>query len=715
MVFKRKFLILGTVALITGLGSLFTFSQVPVFEASASVIVDSEAPSVLGGKVHEVVNTAPKDAYTKRFYMSTQIEILTSIRVTEKVVRKLNLHKNKKFLPPGKKKEGTRILSDVKRASARLRDSISAGVQQNSDILKISIRHSDPALAAQIVNTLVSTFIEQNLEYKLSSTTGAVKWLTKQLDDLKLQLDQADLALYKFNKDFNLVALPQEDRQSVTSGSLRKINEALIDIRLKRMDLAARQKEFQAVLKDWDKDPFNMAWDDVMSNVTIQQLKESVIEELRKLSALKQRYGKLHPQYLRQKATLEEGQNYLRREVNNVLGVMQSKYKKIRDHERLLTGAMQRAKALAQETQQKEVEYQRLKRAKDNTASLYQFVLTRMKESGLSAQLKVNNIRSLDAATIPVKPVHPRVWLNMLVSLFFGIVLGLGMALLVDTMDSSIKSQDDLNEINGVVFLGSIPHMLQKDMGGSGKGDPDLRQELQMHRKIHSDVAEACRAIRTNILFAAADRNLKTLVVTSPGPQEGKTSSAVSLAIAMAQAGSRTLLIDTDMRRPRLHRIFSVSGQEGITAMLAGDDNKDLDDLIKDTEVPNLFLLPCGQIPPNPAELCQSERFTQLRDRLSERFDRLVYDTPPVLMVTDAVVMSTLVDGTVLVARTGETSRESLRETSRQILEVKSKLFGCVLNDVSPDAARYYSKSKYYRRYKYKYGYYRGESEDGKA
>lgn len=699
---KRKWLILSVLVIVLGAVSVWTFSRTKIYRATATVLVEQKAPQVLGNQVNEVVDLAQTGYWRNKEYMETQRKIVTSKTLAERVADKLKLASNPTFwgpggrVPPGQ----PRTLED---ATAVLSGLISATSVRDSNIIEISVDHPSPELAARLANTLAQAYMDQNVEYKLTSTSGAVKWLSDQLDDLKKQLEGSEMALYNFKKKHNIISVSLEDRQSILARQIEKITDALTEIRMKRMAVEAQRKQILLAKAGADKDPLNLAIGPVMENAVIQQLKQVLVEERRKYAALREKYDDKWPAVREQKAKVEAARRDLDREANNVLAVLESKHKEIKDNEAQIAAALESAKNEAIELNKREVDYQRLKRTQENNAKLYGLVLTRMKESDLSAQLRVNNIRPLDAAVAPAVPVSPRVRLNLMIGLMLGLLLGIGLAFLVDTLDNSVKSQEDVEQVPELVFLGLMPRIPGAVTGKNGHRPaphPDL--DLVVHRNPKSPVAESCRAIRTNILFAATDQSLKTIAVTSPGPKEGKTTTAVSLAIAMAQAGQRVVIVDTDMRRPRLHRIFGVPGSEGITSVLLGSGQ--LAEVIKSTEVPDLFVLPCGPVPPNPAELCQSDRFRSLLDELSQRFDRVILDSPPVMVVTDAVVLSTLVDGTLLVARTGQTTRGGLRETARQLRDVNGRILGCVLNDMDLEK-RGYGYYRYRRYGYYRYGY----------
>ena len=279
-----------------------------------------------------------------------------------------------------------------------------------------------------------------------------------------------------------------------------------------------------------------------------------------------------------------------------------------------------------------------------------------------------------------------------MLGLALGLSLGLALTFGLEYLDRTVKNQEDLDALLGLPFLGIIPtvdHIVQSE-----------RERPEMHVFTHpkSNVAECCRVVRTNVLFCSPDRPLKTMVVTSAGSAEGKTMNVLHLGIAMAQSGQRTLIVDSDMRRPRLHRTLRCSNERGLSGLIVGEG--DIDGAVKSTEVPNLFLLPCGPIPPNPAELLQTERFGALARQLAEKFDRVIFDSPPILAVTDAAILARVVDGTVLVVRAGRTSREAVTRGHQALSNVQSRLVGVVLNDVNlrnPHYAHYYSY--YHQKY----------------
>jgi capsular exopolysaccharide synthesis family protein len=349
-----------------------------------------------------------------------------------------------------------------------------------------------------------------------------------------------------------------------------------------------------------------------------------------------------------------------------------------------------------------EIEYNRLKRSKENNEKLYSLVLERTKEGDLTRVLRINNIRVLDRPLLPKAPVRPQVSKSIGVGIFVGLLLGIAAALGRGLLDRTIKTPEEVEHDLGIAFLGLLPE-IGKETERPGYGKRRRRPQIQaggsneliVHEQPTSAIAEAARAIRTNLLFMAPDHPYRALLVTSAGPSEGKTTVAVCIAIAMAQAGQRVVLVDCDLRRPRIHRVFRKGSEVGVTTALLDED---YDQAVLATDVPNLSIIPSGPIPPNPAELLQSERFKAFLKYLQGRFDRVIIDSSPIVPVTDAAILSTIVDGTVLVIRAFKTTKDMARHAHRVLLDLGAPRAGAVLNAVNFSRHEYRYTHYYYAR-----------------
>ena len=379
--------------------------------------------------------------------------------------------------------------------------------------------------------------------------------------------------------------------------------------------------------------------------------------------------------------------------------------------ERGLQSALGHANTLGLELNRWEMEYGHLVRTRDSKAALYDLVLKRSAEAGLTGMQRVEYVRQIDSALLPTTPVAPRVTMNILVGIIAGIILGLALAVLLERSDRRIRHAEDLEAL-GLPVLGIVPRFDGQATSGpkrrrGGGNTTPFNSDLITHHQPMSSVAENLRTIRTNLSFMGADNGLHAFCVTSAAPREGKSTIVINLAISLAQNGKKVLLIDTDLRRPRLHRAFKVPGRRGISNALVGEAK--LDELVIHTEVPNLDLIPCGPIPPNPSELLHTENFRKFLADAKSKYDHVVFDTPPLGAVTDAAVLTPQLDGVILVVKAQSTTRDAIRATARQLNDINGRIFGAIFNDVDLRSSRYGQGTYYYYR---REGYYASDDED---
>ena len=362
---------------------------------------------------------------------------------------------------------------------------------------------------------------------------------------------------------------------------------------------------------------------------------------------LRVKYLEDHPKLEACERKLALAHEGLRDEIKSSIRAVEREYKEIGSTEKNLFQLLGEAKNDAFSLNQYERDYMELKRANDNNQRLYELVLKRLKDTGVTGMLQVSNVRILDRARPSGRPLRPNPRSNLSLAIVFGLIGGIALAFMVEKMDTSIVSQEQIEEKLGIAFLGIVPRVApNKD------GTP---HDLIVHDQPKSAIAECLRAVRTNLLFMSPEKPLRTILVTSSSPQEGKTTTATSLAITMTGSGNRVLLVDGDMRRPRLHRIFGMENTAGLSSLILGEGS--LDSLIRPSGIANLDLLPCGPVPPNPAELLHTAAFKRILADVASRYDRVILDSPPVGVVADAVVMSTVVDGALVVLKAGSTSR----------------------------------------------------------
>lgn len=696
-------------ALVVSLGvAFYTLGQKKIYQATATVQFDPSPPRPLGRGVDSVVDMGAGSYWNNREYYETQYKILQSMRIALAVVRDMNLQNDGSFLlnlPPGKPAPAMSVSPEE--AAETLRERLTVDPVKESRLAVVRFIDADPVRAQQILATLVNTYVQQNLDDALASTGSAVDWLRTQLDSLKGELEQSEMDLHDYKITKNILSVDLDDQSNMLREEMKQLNDALTTVRARREEYVARKAELAKVKAD---DPSHLPSSELLQSSLLQSLRERYEEAVRERDGLiGSGKGKNHPDVAAANERVSAVKKALLDEVKNIQGALDGDVGVLSRQEAGLAALFERAQKQAMDLNLLEIEYNRLRRSKDNTEKLYGMVLERTKEADLTQAMKVNNLRVQDPPLVNRKPLRPRVPINIAIGCLAGLTLGIAAAMGRALLDRTLKTPDDVEHELGLPFLGLLPviapdgEAARRGRGRRGRPTPSVSasRELIVHEQPFSGVAEASRAIRTSLLFMAPDNPYRALLITSAGPTEGKTTVACCIAIAMAQAGQRVVLVDCDLRKPRIHRVFHRTTDLGVTTALLDDEGID-DESIR-TDIPNLSVIPSGPIPPNPAEIFHSERFKAFLARLTARFDRVIIDSPPIVAVTDAAILSTLVDGTVLVTRAFSTPRELARHGARSLLDVGGKAAGVVLNAVDLDKQEY----KYYHYYYYrKEGYY---------
>lgn len=685
----------------------YTLGQTKIYQASATIMFDPNPPRPLGKDVEGVIEFGNGTYWNNREYYETQYKIIQSKQVTLAVVKQLGLNRDGAFLrnlPTDG--GGPQMEVPVEAASAVLQSRIKVDPVKDSRLAYVRIEDASPARAQRILAVVTETYMDQNLEYATSSTTAAVAWLRQQVDKLRDELEDSERALHKYKLDKNILSLDLDAQSNMLREEMSQLNIQLTSVRARREAVAAQNGELQKVQVD---DPSTLPAQQLLSSVLIQRLRDNYDGAIRDRAALiGSGKGGSHPEVAAAEARVKTAKTALFAEIRNVQRSVERELATVKKEEAGLSKLFESSKRRALELNLLEVDYNRLKRSRDNNEKLYSMVLERTKESDLAGMARVNNIRVIERAEASGAAIRPRVPLNIGVGAFLGVALGIAAALGRALLDRTVKTPDDVEQDLGAVFLGLLPEKGSKSAYGSPYGRRRKQRaqaassDLEVHEHPASGFSEAARAVRTNLLFMAPDKPYRTLLVTSPAPSEGKTTVAVSVAIAMAQAGQRVALLDCDLRRPRVHRVFKTSYDVGVTTAMI--EPGPVERFAQATDVPNLSIIPAGPIPPNPAELFHSEKFAAFLRQVTAAYDRVVIDSPPVVTVTDATVLSTLVDGVVLVVRAYSTQREFARHAIRAVRDVGGKLVGVVLNAVNLDRHEYKYHYYYYRRDDYAYG-----------
>lgn len=723
IVLKRFWQILLVALVVVGAVTFYTLRLPKIYRATTIIQIDPRAPQILGREVEEVSELGTGSYWSNKEYYETQYKVIKSRNVAERVVKEEGLHRSPMFIEPletieNRDHEVQPVTVDE--ASRKLQAMIIVEPVKDSRLVNLSVEHPDPRTAQKIANAVADAYIQHNLEHVQSSTVDAARWLNKQLDKQSDDLNDSEKALHFFKEENNLLSVSLDDRQNYLSNEIDKITEGLGEMKQKRIELKAKRSQIKSIDTD---DPLSLPITPLLDSPLIQNLKAQYAELAQRKSELAEEHGPNWPAMKEIDAKLDEIRKTIDREVKNVLRSIDLQYKEAIKAEKGYLDAMAELNERALDMNLKEIEFNHLYRQNQQNERTFTLLLERSEEARLQQILKRNNIRILDRALEPMVPAKPRVRLNILIALIIGLMAGVGLAFFLEYMDVTIKTQDEVEQEVGLAFLGIVPSIGQqagrrgkygrygksrKMLGKGREKKEDINKDLFVSTHPTSAVSECVRSIRTNIMFMSPDEPIRRLMITSPGPQEGKTTLVLNLAIAMAQSGSRVLVVDTDLRRPRVHKAFGASNDKGITSILLGAAA--IEDVVLTTEVENLFVLPCGPIPPNPAELILTEKFKKLVGDLSDRYDRVIFDSPPVTAVTDAAILVHHVDGAILVFRPLATHKSAAKQTKRALEDVGGNILGAVFNNLDLENKDYgYYHYYYYRKYGYYYG---GESSE---
>ncbi len=694
-ILKRWPIVAACALLAAGVSLLYSKSLPKVYESGAMLEFDPDVVRPMADKTDPLRGWST--FWDNREYYETQYRVMTSERVMSAVVRDLGLQNDADFL--GSRPTAPMPIED---ASAILRARVRVEPLKNSRLVWIKVEDTSPKMARRLADAITRTYINQNLEKSVNATGEAVVWLAGQLDHFKNELEQNENALHKFKKDNELPSSSLDEVSKMIRLEMQSYDQSLTHTRTRKQELLARAGELAKVTPD---NPDQVPASELLGNGFLSGLRviyQTAVRERRELAA--EGKGDHHPQMRKVDEKISETKRDLFEEIRNIQGAVQRDLAVIERQEQGEAALYLGAQKKAVELNLKELEYHRLDRLRAQNEKLYGALLEQMKEADLARMMNVNNIRLVDAAQEPKGPIRPNVSTNLGIGVILGLVLGIGLALAREQLDSSIKSPEDVEQRLGITFLGLLPEVHEDEEKPNGKKRPIPRRpvtvnfppELVVHERPLSGVAEAARTLRTNLMFMNPDRPYRKLLVTSAAPSEGKTTVACSIAISLAQGGQRVCVVDCDLRRPRLHRIFDRVGDTGLTNLLVGDAA--LDEVAQPTKIDNLWCVPAGPTPPNPADVLHSERFRRFLDELAERFDRVVLDSPPLVAVTDSAIISTLVDGTVFVVRAFKTTRALSRQGLRALADVDAPIVGAVLNAVDLKRSDY----NYYHYYYYK-------------
>lgn len=712
LILRHLWLTLGVV-LVAMIASFFYLRNIPpLYRATALIDLDTESPNVLGSMSAGMdPQSGGRGARELRLNFESQYRVIGGRAVAEDVVNRLALREDALFLGLSEVKSPVELRAALSKADAAavVMRSITIEPVFESSLVRIHARCSSPKLATQIANMVAEVYIDQRVKRRLDVSESAAVWLRQQYEDLGKQLLASESAVYDFRKERNILAISLGDKQNLTGEALAALSSQLFQAESVEGGLRVAAEQYR--LAKTDEALLDAAVQGVVSSELIEDLKARLVDLTVERTKLEATLLDGHPQLASVKVQLAEVRSMLLREVRNSIRAVESQLAQAVERVSELRARLDATRSEALAMGQNELTYNNLVSAAGADRELYRMIERRLKEVEMARMLQQNRVAIVERATEDRVPVYPRIGFSMLVAFAAGLVLAFLIAYLVEVMDTSVRSVGELERLIGVTALGFLPIIVRgtgslRSARAPAKGE-DFNRDTFVFDFPKSTMAESCRSIRTNLIFMGSEQPLRSLLVTSAGPREGKTTASVSLAAVMAQSGSTVVIVDGDMRKPRLHKVFGVDGTLGLSSVLMGTAS--LDEVIQATRVPGLSVIPCGKVPENPAELLQSDRFRELVAELAERFGMVVFDSPPVVPVTDAAIIGAAVDGVVLVARSGATRREMIARAVDLLRGVNANLLGVVLNAIDVQGRR---RGGYYYYYYRHYGEYYGQHED---
>ncbi len=684
--FKHKWLILITTLLVFAASVLYTALTPKVYESRVTLQIDPGRSSSPG--LEDLINEKlGSDEGGGR--LLTEVRIIESATVASRVIDTLNLAQNPAFL------DRNQLIPADKQPTNRQRQmmvsiflqSLKVRAIPSTQVVEVYFRSRDAALSAQVANTLVEKYMERNLETRYQGTVQVSNWLSRQMQDLQTKADDSQRKLADFQKEHNVIGADEND--NIIVDRLKLLNQQLTEAEADRIVKEARYRlaatgnpEFIATVVP-----------------TLQTLRTQEADLRAQIAQLSAKYGSGYPRLRESQAQLKELQATIQKEVANVGTRLQDEYQSSAKAEQGLRNEFEQQKNEAYKLNQHAIEYAVLKHDVESGRDLHDNLQLKLRLAGVTAGLNSTYISVIDRAEVPNGPVLPRRSLNLLVGLLGGLLLGVLLAYIVESMDDTLSSSEELEAVANLPVLCNIPDSgkLQR----SHKRNDELRDELPkipvMLEHPNSQAAEAVRGLRTSLLLSSPDRQQKLIAVVSLLAAEGKTTVSVNLGIAFAQRGESVLMIDADLRRSTMHNHFGLPQSPfGVSTVLTqGFDERAL--VTPVASLPQLKMMSAGPHPPNPSELLSSRRMQQMLQELSQRFDRIVIDTPPVISVADSLALTHIADGTILVVRSGVSRRKAVRRGRDLLRRAKTNLVGIVFNCVNLSLENYYyARGSYY-------------------
>ncbi len=696
---KRKWAILAFAAVVTLVAGVVAFVSTPIYEAKTTLLIETNKQKVV------TIEDVYGGVGSSREYFQTQVEIIKSREVALKAISKLKLYDDPAFDPRQPPKGFSAFLQQlglVKLGPARewseqqLIEAVYGAFSSNlfiepvrmSQLVTIRFTSPNPALAATVANGMAQTYIENDLDARYQMTRTASIWLQERLSGLKDKLNQSEQVLQNYREKIGVVNIDKSS-QSGNAQQIEPLQMRLIEARSRRAEVEATYK----IIKDATKVGELASQPAVLNSVQVSEAKRTASEAARKLAEVSQRYGKDHPKYVQADSDLKLMEENLQRQIDLVVGSVNNEYERAKSTEKMLENALGAARGSVQTINRKEFELGQYEREVDSNRQMYDMFIKRSKETSVAGDLQTTVARVVDAAALPGGPIKPNKRQIILVALFLGLLVGALLALLVELLDNTLKSTEEIESRLKQPLLTVLPMLSKLDAVRTTSGHLVMDSPNSLY-------SEAVRTARTGVLLSSVDLASRVLVITSSVPGEGKTTFSSNLALAHAFT-QKTLLIDADMRRPSIAKAHGLDvTAAGLSELVAG--SAQLEDCLQQVKDSNLMVIGSGIIPPNPLELLHSESFVRTLEALSRKFEMIIIDSPPVELVSDALVLASHASGVIFVTKAQSTPLPIVRKALKRLRRADGHILGVVLNALDFNKAeKYYGEYSGYGKHGY--------------
>ncbi|MCB4358678.1 GumC family protein [Quatrionicoccus australiensis] len=697
---KRKGQILAFGVIFAVLAAAIVFAMTPIYRATATLMIEAGKAKVV------TIDDVYSGASQNREYFQTQVEIIKSREVAIKAIKKAELWNSEEFDP---RPDADSMLTGLL-VSVGLKDD-PAGIEWNDDTLaeaiypvfvkrvviepvrlsqlaKISFDSSSAALSARVANGLALAYIESDMDARYKVTQQASNWIQDRLASLRVSLEESERMLQQYREKAGIVDVKSVG-QSGVGQQMIEVTSRLVEARLRRAEAENAYNQIKSAKKTGDLTSLPA----VIRNPIVADALRQESQAERRLAELTQRYGTEHPKYMQAEGELKSARENLQRQVDTVVASITQEYEVNKGTERTLEGQMASARGGVQDINRKEFELTVLEREVESNRQIFDMFVKRAKETSISSDLQTPVARVVDMAVVPDRPVKPQKLQIILISFILGVFIATLAALVLERLDNTLKTSDDVETKLKTPLLTALPLLTDDEVAR----ESTARIFIDNPKCLYS---EAIRTARTGVLLSALDVPKRLLLITSSLPGEGKTTFSINLAMAHAHT-KKTLLIDADMRRPAISKGLGLQpGAMGLSNLVSGTAK--LEDCLQHLDGSSLDIMPSGSIPPNPVELLLSQKFKDTLDHLMEVYDVVIIDSPPVELVSDALVISPMATGVIYVSRANSTPWQLARRGLQRIRRAEGQLLGVVLNRLDfAQAEKYYGEYSGYGKYGY--------------